>query len=179
MARWAAGLRWPLAAAAVASLLGLALQRAGAFDMPMPPGCGPGLSLAAADLALAAKMAALMTLLGVALPRPTLLTSAQGLRHIGLWLLGLTLFGLADMQAAMAAMGAEAPATQTLLTYGPLAAGLILAAFAPRRAGCCITFMLVMAHFDLMNWPWIGLCALLAAWQQPGPRRHPLPHAIG
>jgi len=163
IAQWAAGLRWPVLAAAAASLLGLALHPMGAFDMPMAPAGTAGLSLAATDFAPAARMAALMTLLGVLLPRPTLLTSTRGVRQLGLWLFGLTLFGLLDMQAEMAAMMTSDTTFQTVLTYGPLFAGLAFACFLPGSHGLCVAAMLAMTHFGLMTWPWLGLCALLAA----------------
>jgi len=164
-----ASLRWPMLAAAAASMLGLALHPMGVFDMPMAPEGASGLSLAAADFGPAGRMAVLMTLLGVLLPCPVLLLSPRGLAQLGLWLLGLTLFGLLDMQAGMAAMMAIDPTLQTVLTYGPLFAGLALACFLPGRHAVCVVAMLAMTHFGLMAWPWLGLCALLAALSLSGP----------
>jgi len=161
----------PLAAAAAAILLSLVLQRFGAFDMPMPPGCGPGLALIEANLTLALRMAALMTVIGVVVPRPALLTSPRGLLRLGLWVLGLTLFGLIEMQTGMVAMAAENPALEAILTYGPLAAGLTFALLVPTGEGCCIAFMLAMSHFGLMSWPWMGLCAVLGSIGEGGMRR--------
>lgn len=161
----------PLAAAAAAVMLSLILQHFGLFDMPLPPGCGPGLVLIAASLSMALRMAALMTVIGVVVPRPALLTSRRGLLRLGAWVLGLTLFGLVDMQAGMAAMAAESPVMAAVLTYGPLAAGLALALRVPTGEGCCIAFMLAMSHFGLMSWPWMGVCALLGSIGENGLRR--------
>ncbi|GAB0119988.1 hypothetical protein [Acidisoma sp. 7E03] len=163
-AAWVSGLRWPVLAAAAASLLGLALHPMGVFDMPMAPAGASGLALAAADFAPVGRMAALMTLLGVLLPCPALLRSPQGLLRLAAWLLGLTLFGLLDMQAGMAAMMTSDTTLQTVLTYGPLFAGLAFACFLPGSHGLCVAAMLAMTHFGLMAWPWLGLCALLAAF---------------
>jgi hypothetical protein len=161
----------PLGAAAAAILLSLVFQHFGLLDMPMPPGCGPGLALIEANLTLALRMAALMTVIGVLVPRPALLTSGRGLLRLGLWVLGLTLFGLIEMQTGMAAMAAESPMLEAVLTYAPLATGLAFALLVPTGESCCIAFMLAMSHFGLMAWPWMGLCALLGSIGEGGLRR--------
>lgn len=161
----------PLAAAATAILLSLVFQHLGLFDMPMPPGCGPGLALIEANLTLALRMAAVMTVIGVVVPRPALLTSPRGLARLGLWVLGLTIFGLIEMQASMAAMMTENPLGAGFLAYGPLAAGLAVALRVRTGERCCIAFMLAMSHFGLMAWPWMGICALLGSIGEGGLRR--------
>jgi hypothetical protein len=161
----------PLGAAAAAILLSLVFQHFGLLDMPLPPGCGSSLALIEANMTMALRMAAVMTVIGVLVPRPALLTYGRGLLRLGLWVLGLTLFGWIEMQTGMAAMLAENPFCAAMLAYGPLAAGLAFALLVPTGEGCCIAFMLAMSHFGLLAWPWMGLCAVLGSIGQGGLRR--------
>lgn len=115
---------------------------------------GPGMAL---------RMAVFMTLVGVLIPRPAHLTAWSGLARLGLWIIGLALFALIDARAMMAAMAMPDAATAAALAMAPLFIGLLLTIVVRSGERCCIGFMLIMTHFSLMAWPWLGLCAVLGA----------------
>lgn len=124
------------------------LRPAGAMGTAMHPG-------------MALQMAVLMALVGVLIPRPACLAAWFGLARLGLWVIGLTLFALIDAAAVMAAMGTPDTVTAAALAAAPLFIGLLLTIIVPSGERCCIGFMLIMAHFSLMSWPWLALCAVL------------------
>jgi hypothetical protein len=151
-------------AGAGAAVLALGAQSLHLLDRPLMAGCGLGMSQAA--MAMALRMAAVMTVIGLVTARPRLLRSWAGVRTLALWLGGLTLFTFADQQAAISALGTQSAAAALLLQSAPLLAGLLAAAWAPRGEKSCVAAMVIMAHAGLMSWPWMAACAGLTAWQE-------------
>lgn len=153
----------PLTAAGVtAAALTLVASTWDVFAMPLMAGCGPG--MLQASLGVALRMAAGMVVIGVLTARPRLLCSGHGWLTVMAWVLGLTIFTLADGQAAMASLALSDARLSLLLRVAPLAVGLMVSALMPRGHRTCVAAMVVMTHAGLMTWPWMAACAVLTAW---------------
>jgi hypothetical protein len=153
-----------LAAGGMAACLTLAADNLGLSDMPLMAGCGSG--LLQDNIAMALRLAILMTVIGILVARPWLLRSRRGALTLAVWVMGLMAFVLADQQAAIAGLAVHDPALGLLLRMTPLLAGLAAAALAPRGQRACIAAMIVMTHAGLMTWPWMAACAALTAWTE-------------
>lgn len=169
---WGRGRFVPALAAGLAAVsLSVIGGRLGWMDMPLMAGCGS--DMLQANLLMASRIAAVMTVIGITTACPRLLCSWQGLARLGLWLLGLALFTLLDMQAVTTALSWTNPQAALLLRSAPLVAGLALSACVPRGERACAAGMLVMLHAGLMSWPWMGACAALTAWMDARSLRRP------
>jgi hypothetical protein len=153
-----------LAAGAAAACLALAADSLGLSDMPLMAGCGA--DMLPASIAMALRVAIVMTVIGILVARPWLLRSRRGALTLAVWVMGLMAFALADQQAAIAGLTVRDPVAGWLLRTAPLLAGLVAAALVPRGQKACVAAMVVMTHAGLMTWPWMAGCAALTAWTE-------------